>query len=187
MNSVSKIIDSVCREKTMPRILSVASGHCRECDTSEAVKNKLIGKFLALDSDELTVEYLKTKSDMLGITPIHASVVDLIKGKIDLGSFDLIYSSGLYDYLSTGIAKRLTNKLYNMLDHGGKLVIFNIEPDYKEIGYIESFMNWEMIGRDEQDLLELISEIDGLEIATVKIHSQGKHSSHFNSISIKKL
>ena len=186
MKRVAAIIDKVSLEKRQPRVLSIASGHCREAQISSAAINHELGKYVALDSDEKSIAVLDQTKDAFGITPVHASIVDLIKGKYDLGKFDLIYSSGLYDYLSTNIAKRLTGVLYKMLDPDGQLILFNIEPDYKEIGYIESYMNWEMIGRNEEDLLDLLSEIDGSEIATVNVQNRGKYNSHFNSIEIQK-
>ena len=187
MKKVAAFIDDVSMTTRRPRVLSIASGYCREAEFSDAIKNKQLGSYVALDSDIKTISTLKDNSSLYGITPVHASIVDLLKGNIDLGKFDLIYSSGLYDYLGTKLAKRLTGELYNLLDRGGRLILFNIEPDYKEIGYIESYMNWEMIGRNEQDLLDLISEIDGSEIATVNVQNKGKYSSHFNLIDIQKL
>jgi len=62
----------------------------------------------------------------------------------------------------------------------------NIDTDYKEIGYMESFMNWSMIGRNALDLLELAGGLDTNEHADLKIREGEGTLSHFNVLEITK-
>jgi hypothetical protein len=64
----------------------------------------------------------------LPIEPYRGSLLTLLRPGNPLGTFDLIYSAGLYDYLSADVALRLTAKLATMLKPEGRLLIANMLP-----------------------------------------------------------
>ncbi len=87
---------------------------------------------------------------------LHQGVRDLLaRGGDELGRFDLIYSAGLYDYLSEPIARRLTQRLLGMLRSKGRLLIANFLPGGSGRGYQELFMDWPLIVRDAAELQAL--------------------------------
>jgi len=180
---VAQFIDAVAEKRNL-RALSVASGHGREIDLSESMRNNKLGKFVCLDQDQESLKEVKEKYGCYGVDVVASNVADVIKGRTKLDKFNLIYSSGLFDYLNTRLAKKLTTCLYKLLLPGGKLVLFNITPHYEEIGYFESFMKWSLIGRNENQLLEFADELPSHEVASIKlgnINDQG-----FNYIEITK-
>ncbi len=61
----------------------------------------------------------------------------------------MIYSAGLYDYLPNGLARRLTRRLLQMLRPGGRLLVANFVPGGTGRGYMELFMDWSLILRNE--------------------------------------
>ena len=73
-----------------------------------------------------------------------------------------------------------------MLAPGGKLVLINIDTDYKEIGYMEGFMNWGLIGRTAIDLLELAGDIGSRECANIQLIDNPGTRSHFHVMEITK-
>ena len=70
-------------------------------------------------------------------------------------SHDLIYCSGLYDYLNDRIIKALNNYLYNQLRPGGLLVVGNFAPNLPVRNFIEHFLEWFLIYRDANQLASL--------------------------------
>lgn len=136
------------------RILSVASGHMRELDGLNAHKMKNV-EIWALDQDDLSIaECTRCYSD-LNILPVAEPISYLFRSrrKSDLGGFDLIYSAGLSDYLSDKVLAALIIKLYHHLNRGASMVIGNFTPDSHGRGFMECFMDWTLIYRDEADLL----------------------------------
>jgi SAM-dependent methyltransferase len=186
LDFVGKYISDCCEKLDRPDVLSVASGHCREIDFSRQLSTGIFGRFVALDSDPKAGSVLDKEYGHLGITPAPLSVSDILKGGANLGTFDLIYSAGLYDYLSTRFAQRLTSALYRMLKPGGTLMIINIAVDYPEIGYMESYMNWPMIGRSEQDTLALADTLVSEENAILRVNGSPDISSHYHVLEIRK-
>ena len=159
------LIDDLCRENQDAAILSVASGHLREAGLSAAVRRRALQRFVAIDSDEESLAEVERSYHRTPIECVHASARRIITGRLDVGSFDLIYSLGLYDYLKEPTATRLTERLFSMLNPGGILLIANFLPDIECVGYMETFMDWNLIYRDRFDMMTLTSGIDEHQLA----------------------
>ena len=89
---------------------------------------------------------------------LHDSIKRLLRdGSLfgPFGKFDLIYSAGLYDYLPDGLARRLTARLLQMLRPSGRLVIANFVPGGSGRGYMELFMDWTLVLRNEAAMRDL--------------------------------
>ncbi len=149
-------IDDTAAAIDAARILSVASGHCRELDGSLALHPAFNGEFVALDQDELSCAQVSDQHAGQPVTVRKHSVRDLLgRGAEALGRFDLIYSAGLYDYLAEPMAQRLTARLLGMLRPGGRLLVANFVPGGSGRGYMELFMDWPLVVRDEASMLRL--------------------------------
>ena len=163
-------IDETSERVTKPYILSLACGNLREALDSFAIKNRSIGKFVAIDNDKEALAVVAETLQDLGET-IQATFLDIIKKKVSLPQFDFIYSPGLYDYLPEPIAKKLTNSLFQMLNPGGRLLIANYLPDSPSIGYMEAVMDWWLIYRDKEQMKELIEDIPHDQIKNVDLYT----------------
>ena len=67
-----------------------------------------VGRFVAIDQDERSLEVAASGTDA-GATRIDArnlTVRHLLARRHLLGSFDLVYAAGLYDYLDARVAAR---------------------------------------------------------------------------------
>ena len=90
----------------------------------------------------------------------------------DLGKFDLIYCTGLYDYLQMPSAQRLTASLFRSLRPRGKLLIANFLPGILDVGFMEAYMAWKLIFRKRQEMLEIAEEIPLAEIHDIRIFAE---------------
>ena len=66
--------------------------------------------------------------------------------------FDLIYCSGLYDYLNDQVSQTLNNCFYHLLRPGGLMVVGNFSPDTRHQSIMEHFAEWFLIYRNSQEL-----------------------------------
>ena len=80
-----------------------------------------------------------------------------------LGSFDFIYSMGLFDYLNARAATAVIKHLYTPLNPGGEMVIGNMAANNPNRHFMEFWHDWKLIGRSEEDFLKLIPGLSGAE------------------------
>jgi SAM-dependent methyltransferase len=167
---LANLIDRVAANRTMPRILSLACGHLREAQRSEAVRTNAIGEIVAVDQDALSLEVVARESNGAPITPVKASIRRFLVDPTIYGDFDLIYSAGLYDYLDDETAKRLTTSMFAALRPGGTLLVANFAPELLDIGYMEAVMDWRLIYRDEHGVAAFCDDLPGDEIRERNLH-----------------
>ena len=134
------LVDECAADTPGARVLSVAAGHLREAELSHAVTTGRLAEYVALDQDAESLAAIEARHRADGVVrTVEASARDLVANKHQLGEFDLIYSAGLFDYLSQRFAKVLLNSLFQMLRPGGRLVVFNFLPDIRDVGYMGDF------------------------------------------------
>lgn len=141
------------------RILSIASGHCREVSGSIVLSDTYKGDFIAFDQDDIScseVDYVyhgKVKTIVSKVKNIWPP------SSLELGQFDLIYSSGLYDYLPNSHALKLSNALKARLKPRGRLVVGNFSPTSTGRGYLDLIMDWRLIYRNQKELINLFGDL----------------------------
>lgn len=185
------LIDETAATVADARMLSVASGHARELDGSLVATPWFTGEFVALDQDDLSCAEVARSMQGWRVKTVNQGVRELMShnGKLagELGSFDFIYSAGLYDYLPDVAAKRLTKKLLAMLRPGGRLLVANFVPTSADRAYSEIFMDWTLILRSESQMREMAEAAGGevvnsfldqyRNVAYVELHSGVAQSS----------
>jgi len=91
--------------------------------------------------------------------------------------FDLVYSSGLYDYIKTyplddtrGTAA-LTKNLFGLVKPGGKLIVGNFNyKNPRDLRFAMEYINdWKLIYRDEREMYEFLRAIPKNEIKDVQL------------------
>ena len=101
---------------------------------------------------------------MAKVQCIQASFAQLLKAGAlfkTLPPQDIIYSLGLYDYLSARRARALTHDLYAQVAPGGKLILANVKKGRESCEWpLEFVTDWSLIYRTEQDMLDMISGLD---------------------------
>jgi extracellular factor (EF) 3-hydroxypalmitic acid methyl ester biosynthesis protein len=162
---LARELDEVAERVHRPRILSMACGHLREAELSRAVKAGRIGELIALDQDALSLAEV-ARQHPAGLVHTHCdSVRSILQGRTRFEGLDLAYSAGLYDYLAEGTAQRLTRLLFGMLRPNGRLVVANFAT-CPEAGYLEAFMDWWLVYREEAQVQAFTAEIPPEQIAS---------------------
>ena len=157
-------INEVASSRAEFKILSVASGHCREIEDSLLANPALAkaGRLVAFDQDEESCATVRRDYAGYPVEVVCGSVRKLLAGgDASLGKFDLIYSAGLFDYLADPVAEKLVSAMANMLKPGGKLLVGNFAPSSCGRGYMELFLDWKLIYRDAAELSRLFGSERG--------------------------
>jgi len=151
------------------RILSVASGPAQELyELLRDLKGEVPPLEIVLfDQDKGALSYayrrLKPMVDerfkgAVQILYLHESIKRLLRDSelfSGFGSFDAIYTAGLYDYLQTTTAVVLTRNLYARLGHGGTLYVGNMAPENASRWFMEFHLDWFLIHRTRAQLTEI--------------------------------
>jgi extracellular factor (EF) 3-hydroxypalmitic acid methyl ester biosynthesis protein len=161
-------LDTVADERPKPNVLAVACGHLREIALSSAAQRRAFNWFIGIDQDGDSLAEVDRCYGKYGISTIPATIQGLISQRRTLPTFDLIYASGLYDYLPDRTAQTLTSVLFGMLGKRGRLLIGNFAPEMRDIGYMEAVMDWRLLYRTEVDMLGLTALIDPGQIGTIR-------------------
>jgi hypothetical protein len=162
------------------RVLAVAAGPALELrrflEDSGTLRRPV--ELLLLDQDpsahetasrQLTRILLERHHGMLPVTVrcLHFSVRQLLRPQTQedravsesLMGLDLVYSSGLYDYLPERVAALLTRSLYARLKPGGRLLAGNLVEASECTWMMDYVFDWPLIYRDHKTMLRLA---DGL-------------------------
>ncbi len=169
---IAEKLDEVVRERASPEVLAIASGHLREASMSSAIRRRKFSRFIALDADSESLKEVDRCFGRLGVRCELADIRKMLTGQLNLGAFDLIYSTGLYDYLKEKTAQKLTYHLFTMLKPGGKLVIANFVPTIDDIGYMEACMDWFLVYRDRMDMMKMTNLIPQCELRHIRVHTE---------------
>ena len=161
-------ISDVVLKRPGAHIMSVACGHARELELIAPKIARVIGRFVAYDQDPASLAVASAYGAKgIPVEPIQGTILQLLKEKT-LTGFDLVFSAGLYDYLSDKLAEKLTANLFSRLDSGGKLIVANFLPDIRDAGYMEIFMDWQLIYRDERQIRAFARKIPASELASTR-------------------
>jgi extracellular factor (EF) 3-hydroxypalmitic acid methyl ester biosynthesis protein len=166
-----RIISETARLARLGRIAniySLACGPAREVEEFLA-ENPLAdhAQFRLLDFNEETLRYVANRLEEVRrqyhrrspLTLVKNSVQQLLKQdhrpvSLEPG-YDLIYCSGLYDYLSDRICQALNTHLYERLRPGGLLVVGNFAPNTPRQNLMEHLCQWFLIYRNSRKLAAL--------------------------------
>lgn len=153
------VLDVIQKSKDFSvKIMDLASGPCR--DVLEVLANLTSENkeviFHCYDNDEKAISYAREllKSDPRVIfykqnavrLALKKNVKDLIEG-----NYDLIYSTGLFDYLDYKVSVRLVANLKKLLKKGSFLAISDVRDKFSNpsIYFMEWVADWNLIYRDD--------------------------------------
>jgi len=138
-------------------VLTIAAGHLREASASAALRAGHIKRWIALDQDPLSIGSIVRDFHGSAVDAIDGSVRGLLTNAYKLGQFDFVYAAGLYDYLARNTAIKLTKRCLQMLKPKGTFLFANFALDIPDDGYMETFMNWQLVLRNEADMWSIIN------------------------------
>ncbi|MBZ9799805.1 class I SAM-dependent methyltransferase [Mesorhizobium sp. ES1-4] len=138
-------------------VLAIAAGHLREANRSAALAEGGLKRWVALDQDPQSVGLIARDFQGTAVEAIDGSVRTVLTRGHRLGKFDLIYASGLYDYLQHNVAVKLTKTCLQMLKPNGTFLFANYAEGTPDAGYRETFMDWVLLLRSEVDMWNIIN------------------------------
>jgi extracellular factor (EF) 3-hydroxypalmitic acid methyl ester biosynthesis protein len=159
------------RAGKVARILNVGCGPARE--VQDFLKESPLSdqaEFLLMDFNEETLlhagqKLVDAKRRFSRRTPIRTeqvSVYELLKRaqRRNGGAeqFDLIYCSGLFDYLASDTCRALMNLWHDSLSPGGLMSVANMTDTKPFRHFIEFVLDWQLIYRDAREFLSLVPE-----------------------------
>ncbi len=168
---IASLIDRRAAARFRPSVLAIASGHLREAELSGALRRGAVGRFVALDADAESLREVTAHYAALGVDTVHASVRHILARKVHLETFDFVYAAGLFDYLTDNVARALTARMFEMTAPGGQMLIPNFAPQVRDRAYMETFMDWWLIYRDEFDMAMIAAGIDAAQITSYDVYS----------------
>lgn len=149
------------------RIMNLGSGCCREIGelfSSGKIANKNI-IFDCYDNESEAIDYAKRL--LSGIPNINFQRTNALKiavtQKIDLlirHKYDLIYSTGLFDYLNYKISTRIIANLKKLLNLEGILAVSNVRDKYSNpsVLYMQWVGDWNLTYRDDDEFRRIFIE-----------------------------
>ena len=151
----------------------IAKIFCIACGPAWEARNFIADSPLAdhaqfdlLDFDEDAVRHTTAKIEEIKkrhhrktqVKFVKSSVQNLLRGKNKSSGrpqYDLVYCSGLYDYLNDRVIRELNDYLYDQVAPGGMLEVGNFSPCTPVRNFIEHFLEWFLIYRDGSELAAL--------------------------------
>lgn len=145
------------------KIISVASGPAVEQQLFLQNSQEFYGRpvnFTCLDQDE---ESLKHAQKQLGSIERfvksgykfnfkNLAIRNVIAGGLPEKDYDMVYSAGLFDYLTEPVAQMAAQKMMAALKPGGKLIIGNFSTENPCAPFMELWLDWNLIYRSKEDL-----------------------------------
>ncbi len=157
-------------------ILTIAAGHLREGSMSQALKDKTIKRWIALDQDPMSVGAVASEFAGTAVEAVNGSVRTVLTRGQSLGTFDFVYAAGLYDYLADEVAIKLSQRCLQMLKPNGTFLFANFSREVPDDGYMETFMNWALLLRSEEDMWRIMrAATEGLDVECSLRFGQNKN------------
>lgn len=162
------LAEIIKKASTDVRIMDLASGPCRDVkELLESYKRDDVKIVIdCIDHDINAINYGKSV-----VNGLHAQVNFIQRNAMRIAlapnidkyfscRYDVIYSTGLFDYLDDRIAAPLIKNLRKLLKGNGCIIISNYRDKWANPSrhYMEWGGGWELIYRTENDFLRLFKE-----------------------------
>lgn len=168
-NDFKRMIKELVREnkqKTL-RFMDLASGPCRDVKEmifeSENLFKKV--KFDCYDNDKCAIEFGKdvlSRYKQVKFFKENAVRMALSKNieKAVGKRYDLIYSTGLFDYFEKKIATKLISNLRKLLTFDGVMIIANVRDKYSNpsVYFMEWVGDWNLVYREGDEFLDIFKD-----------------------------
>ena len=163
-----KLVHLALERRQSLSILNLASGPCRDiCELFEIAPDLPI-TIHCVEQDERAIAHAVKLCEPFKdkITFHKANVLRFSTHE----KFDLIWSSGLFDYLSDGLFAKLLRKMAKHIKPDGEIVVGNFSPMNPSLAYMELF-DWILIHRSPEELYRLAVEA-GFSVDNIEVQSE---------------
>jgi len=125
--------------------------------------------FKLLDFNEETLEFAVNQANSAKngknyevqgeLNSVHELLKRSVAIKGEQEKYDLVYCSGLFDYLSDRICARLIRLFFSMIKSGGRVLVTNMHTNNHDNHMMELLLEWHLIYRDESTMSSLVPEL----------------------------
>lgn len=175
---LARTVDETARRVENAEVLAIACGHMREAELSAALAEGKLKRWVGLDQDPVSVGTVNRDLAGTAVEAVDGSVRGLLRRAYPLGAFDLVYASGLYDYLPSPVGVRLLQRAMEMVKPGGEFFFANFSDEITTDGYMETFMDWPLILRSANDMWDIIKAAVDMN----RVEAQVFHGSNRNIV-----
>lgn len=162
------IIDFVNKKRKNPvNIMNLGCGSCREIKemmVSEILLNKKIF-FDCYDFEQKAIDYAKKLLNGISNTKFIKQNILRIAAAKDIRivinkKYDLVYSTGFFDYLNEKVATRLLQNLRKLLKTNGILIVSSVRDKYSNptFHYMDWAGEWELIYRTGDEFKKIFTK-----------------------------
>ena len=184
---IQKTVEAVIREtERKAKIMTIGCGPAIEFQKFvELDENSNHTEVTLVDFEKEALEHATERimalkilhSRNLKINPRFFSILQMIKdfkrGNKIFEKQDLIYCSGLFEYLSPSTCKALIKFFYQCLNGGGQIIIGNFDEANDYRNYMEYCGEWYLIYRNEELMIDLASEVKNAKTIFVEKEETG--------------
>ena len=159
-------------------ITSVGSGPARELEEIlKATPQNMRWDVTLIDQEPQALDYVYTRSanlegrERLTLNALNISFRDMLSPSREASSFvnnDIIYSSGLVDYLNPLLARRFVKRLYEYVKPGGRVIIGNVSNLPTGMMWaLEYVTDWSLYFRTEDEMRAIARDIPGAKVSVI--------------------
>ncbi len=142
-------------------------------------------RFHLLDFNEETLDHTTRKMQDIRKKHNRRTHVKMIKNSVQNllragarsvkkpAEYDMVYCSGLYDYLNDTTCQQLNNHLFDLVRPGGLLVVGNFAPTTPIQNFMGHFLEWFLIYRVGREILALAPESANPENCVIRSEPSG--------------
>ncbi len=122
--------------------------------------------FRLLDFNEETLNFAVNQAREAGmgkncavegeLNSVHELLKRSVSDKIEEEKYDLVYCSGLFDYLSDRICSKLIKLFFSMTRFDGKVFVTNMHSNNWDNHMMELLLEWHLVYRDEKCMDSLV-------------------------------
>ncbi len=170
---LAALIDETVRERSDARVLALGAGHLREIELMRTLGTAFVGEIVAVEQDEDALAVIEYAYAARGVRKLYVPTGRLLAGNHGLSGFDLVYAATMFNHLAQPSAATLCEQMFAMLNPGGRMLVANFVPDIADAGYLESYMAWQRIYRDEREMRTLIDGIPREQVADADLAFDG--------------
>jgi hypothetical protein len=157
-------------------VASIASGPAVEVSDFVRTMEPRPIRFVLVDQDQSALAYANDRiaaavlenphlGDEVQVECLHLSVRQLMKPDTDelrnsikrLQNANLIYSAGLFDYFTDGVAQKVLMRLYDLLAARGRLLVGNLRETPDTTWLLDYVLGWPLVYRTRESMETLAS------------------------------
>lgn len=140
------------------RIMDLASGPCREIEELHAEEHELYKSvtFDCYDSDKHSITFASQRlKEIPNVNFIHENAARIAFRKnihsLIAQKYDIIYSTGLFDYFEERLSTKLIGNLKHLLNPDGVMIISNVRDKYSNpsVHFMEWVGEWPLVYCDD--------------------------------------